>query len=452
MFKNRYVYAFIIITIITLGVWIANRYIAILPAQAINEIAIIVLILTAVVSILSGYKDIAELIEPLISRKKDQTHNVFSEIVDIENLVSIFFRLNAERQNEHLGRLHNPHSTSSFEFPAGTMEPNSPFYIDRSADALCIAHILQHDVFSLHIQAPRQAGKSSLLRRTCWKIKQERDVHIVHIEFEKFSERQLNNFESFLIEFCNMIHDELDIRNRVANHWHKEKNRSQILICTQYIFNYILPSIEKPLVLAMDEVERITGRSYQNDFFGMLRTWHNDRAKDPIYKKLSMFLSSSTEPNLFISNVHQSPFNVAEQVTLQDFAPNEIERLNYLYRSPLDNEQLLGLMNLLDGHPFLTRIALYRIAIGEYDFDQLLRSATSDDGPFRIHLRHFWHLLSSYPDLSKELQLICLEESPSLNNNNLYRLESAGLLKQKNGEYLIRNKLYSMYFMERFRG
>jgi hypothetical protein len=37
-----------------------------------------------------------------------------------------------------------------------------------------------------------------------------------------------------------------------------------------------------PVVIVLDEVDRVFGRVYQNDFFGLLRFWHSDhRAATP---------------------------------------------------------------------------------------------------------------------------------------------------------------------------
>ncbi len=51
------------------------------------------------------------------------------------------------------------------EPPYGTMPPNSPFYIERPADSVCWNHLNRGRATTLYVQAPRQMGKSSLMRR-----------------------------------------------------------------------------------------------------------------------------------------------------------------------------------------------------------------------------------------------------------------------------------------------
>jgi hypothetical protein len=103
---------------------------------------------------------------------------------------------------------------------------------------------------------------------------------------------------------------------------------------------------------------------FSEDFFGMIRSWHNNRANPTkrAWKKLDIVLVTSSEPYMFIKSQHQSPFNVGMTLRLEDFQPAQMQALNEFHGSPLSSHELARLTELLSGHPYLTRKALYAVA------------------------------------------------------------------------------------------
>lgn len=343
---------------------------------------------------------------------------------------------------------HTHHATTT-ESPFGTMRPNSPFYIEREADRRCNQILNNNTPFTLYIQAPRQVGKSSLMQKVSDYSRNAINTKVAFVDFERFTQEQLNSAEEFLIELCLIISEELDVAEEIE-HYFVSRRRSNIVKCSNYLSKHIIPSIEGSLIVALDEVERVLNTPFQNDFFGMLRTWHNDRARDPNFARMSLFLSSSTEPELFIDNPNRSPFNVAQQVSLADFSQADIEQLNQRHGSPLRSDQLEELILLLSGHPFLTRLSLYLVATEQYSFDELLSRAIDDDGPFINHLNHFWRKLAETPKLQESLQLIQETEKHPV-DRRFEQLKGAGLIKRAATKIIMRNQLYARYFWERIR-
>lgn len=332
------------------------------------------------------------------------------------------------------------------ELPYGTMRPDSKFYIERSADKDCWTHISSDRAVTLFVQAPRQMGKSSLMRRMIDRAGKEQNTDCVFIDFEKFPEEHLANEEEFLIEFCLMIGDELGIPPAIEQYW--QGRRTNIYKCSNYLSGYILPQIEKSMILAMDEVERLLDSPFRANFFGMLRTWVNDRVIDENLNKMSMFLSSATEPFLLIDNYYQSPFNVAEPIDLQDFTNAEVHQLNQRHNNILTSEQVDALVQVIGGHPYLVRRAFYLIATGKTDFDTLLSNATSDTGPFEDHLAYYLYKVLQKPTLKQAVAHISRHQNCT-ENRTYYRLKEAGLIKKDGEQVVLRNQLYARYFAER---
>ena len=106
-------------------------------------------------------------------------------------------------------------------------------------------------------------------------------------------------------------------------------------------------------------------------------------------------------------------------------------------------------MSLIDGHPFLTRLALYLVSKNTIDFNTLMAQATEDTGPFGNHLRHYLLRVQQKPELRQALVRICRNE-PWAEDQLFFRLEAAGLIKKDGQRIALRNQLYTRYFKEHF--
>ncbi len=335
------------------------------------------------------------------------------------------------------------------EPPHGTMPPDSKFYIGRAADDDCWNYLSQTQAATLFVQAPRQMGKSSLMRRMLFQAEERLQRRYAFIDFQKFPEEYFLDEESFLIEFCLMISEALAIPERVDDYW--RGRRTAIIKCSRYLSEYIIPHVGEPFILAVDEVDRMLNSSLRNNFFGMMRTWHNDRGVDPNWARMTIFLSSSTEPYLFIDNPSQSPFNIAELILLEDFGLPEVMDLNRRHYSPLSQSQISSLMDLVGGHPYLIRRALYLLATNRIDLKTLLAHATEDSGPFREHLSHYLRWILGREELKIALAYICHHHRHE-EDQTFHRLKGAGLVKRVDRQVVLRNNLYDRYFKERLSG
>jgi AAA-like domain len=196
-----------------------------------------------------------------------------------------------------------------------------------------------------------------------------------------------------------------------------------------------LKVLGNPLVLVMDEVESVFDTEFRSDFFGMLRSWHNNRATTPIWKQLDLVLVTSTEPYQLIENLNQSPFNVGQVIELIDFDGNQVADLNQRHGSPLNEAQTQQLMALLAGHPYLVRRALYLVAsqqIGD-------------------HLRYHLFRMNDKPELVQGL-LEAIRQQRCSNERVFFRLRGAGLVQQTGKTVLPRCQLYADYFREHLHG
>jgi hypothetical protein len=87
----------------------------------------------------------------------------------------------------------------------------------------------------------------------------------------------------------------------------------------------LLPEIETPLVLGLDEVDEVFRYpAIADDFFGLLRAWYEEASygsgDSELWERLRLIVVHSTEVYLPL-DVNQSPFNVGLPIELPEFNP-----------------------------------------------------------------------------------------------------------------------------------
>lgn len=335
-------------------------------------------------------------------------------------------------------------AVAPLEPPEGSMVADSRFYIARATDEPALAAIASTDGrgATLTIKGPRQMGKSSLLMRVI-DAASAAGKRVSLLDFQFFDQAALRDPSMFFRQFCAWLTDALELDDRVDEFWSAQLGNSQR--CTRYIERYLLKALDTPLLLAMDEVESMFDADFRSDFFGMLRGWHNSRAAKAAWRQLDLALVTSTEPYQLIANLNQSPFNVGQVVTLEDFTATEVHALNERHGIPLDAAGERQLYELLGGHPYLTRRALYQVASGRSTSAALFRDAAAERGPFGDHLRYHLFRMQGQPELVHGL-LQVLQQRRCANDTVFWRLQGAGLVRGEAASAQVRNQLYTAFF------
>ena len=339
--------------------------------------------------------------------------------------------------------------TSDLGSPEGTMPHQSPYYIEREQDHEAIQALDDIEGVTITIKGPRQMGKSSLLNKLLVEA-ENRKMNTAFVDFQLIESSAVENADIFYRQFCSLLSWEFNVEDRTEDFWksplgHKQKT-------TNYVLSHLLKEIDEvPILLAMDEVERMFSSPFRSDFFSMLRNWHNNRARNSDWKRFNMALVTSTEPYQFIADLNQSPFNVGQVIELSDFTREQVIDLNHRHHEPLTELQVRQLYELLSGHPYLTRKALYLIANQRITFIDLLNNSCEDDGPFGDHLRNYLFRMGGQEKLKAGLiQVIKFQRCTD--EQIFFRLRGTGLVKRVSNEVKTRNNLYADYFGKRLNG
>ena len=139
---------------------------------------------------------------------------------------------------------------------------------------------------------------------------------------------------------------------------------------------------------------------------------------------------------------------MGEVIDLEDFSAAEVAELNQRHQAPLDGAALKRLMSLLSGQPYLTRRAMYLVAIGRISIEDLFDKALEDRGPFGDHLRYHLFRIHDQPELVEGVRhVLAKQECPD--DRVFFRLRGAGLVKREGGIVIPRCELYGQYLKER---
>lgn len=285
-------------------------------------------------------------------------------------------------------------------------------------------------------------GKSSLLARAYGDTKTA-DQKALYLDFQLIDVQELESLATLLKYFARKIARQFKPIVKPEDLWDASLGSKENL--TDYLEEAILSKSQ--VLILLDEVDLLFDLSYRDQFFATIRAWHNLRATREVWNNLNIIIAHSTEPYLWIQNINQSPFNVGQQIILDDFNPEQVEELNTKYGGVLKTSgEVEALMNLLGGHPFLIRLALFNLSHSQLSLMQLQKVATDEAGPFGDHLRRYIWSLRNNQGLKGVLQNVlrcnmCDDEA------NFQRLKASGLVKGETRHSLqMRCQLYEDYF------
>lgn len=330
-------------------------------------------------------------------------------------------------------------------FESGAMDVQSPLYVRRRADHVAHAAITQQGQGqTVTIKGSRQVGKSSLLMRVIHAA-MEAGKSVAFLDFQALDSETLRDADIFFHRFCGEVAAALELAGPQEPDW--DPSLGNLQRCSRFMESGILKAVSAPVVLALDEVDRLFDSPFRSDFFGMLRAWHGKRAVPTAkaWKKLDLVLVTSTEPKLFIENLHQSPFNVGEQIELSELSVAEVAELNRRHSRVLGPEDERRLLALVGGHPYLVRRGLYLVASGQISTEDLLAHSNLERGPFGDHLRYLLFLLNGRESLLGGLREV-LTKHTCRDMMLLERLRGAGLVRMDGERVLLRCELYARYF------
>ncbi|MDJ0744627.1 MAG: AAA-like domain-containing protein [Xenococcaceae cyanobacterium MO_167.B27] len=336
-------------------------------------------------------------------------------------------------------------SMKEIPFPEGSVPLDSTLYVERKdIESLCYAAIIKPGSL-IHIKAPKLMGKTSLMNRILAHC-QSQNYKTVYLDLSSVERSIIRDLDKFLRWLCLMVGRQLELENQLGDYWDTEILGSNGN-CTVYFEEYLLTLIDCPLVLGLDEVDRVFPYSEViEDFFGMLRGWHEKGKISHRWKQLRLIMAHSTECYISL-DINQSPFNAGVPIELLEFDPKQVKDLACLHGLNWHESQIDELMGMVGGHPYLVRLALYEVSSGKKTLEQLLDEASTEAGIYSNHLRRHLEILQQAPELAQALHtVVASPEAVELDSMQIYKLHSMGLVQRKDNQVIPRCHLYREYF------
>lgn len=330
-------------------------------------------------------------------------------------------------------------------YPSGSIPLDSPFYLKRSSIEEQIEREIKKPGALVRIKAPKEMGKTSLLLRII-DYAEGQGYQTASLNLEQADQAILNDLNQFLRWLCANISRQLQHQPILDEYW--DEDMGSKISSTLYLQDYILESVDSPLVLALDEVNQIFEHpQVAKDFLPLLRSWYEEAKRLPAWQKLRLVVIHSTEIYVPLE-LNQSPFNVGLPIQLEDFNLAEVQKLAQRYGlNWRDDTQCKQLMSIVGGHPALLNLALYHLSRQEITMSQLIETAPPAMGIYSHHLQRHWATLNKQPELVQALNTVFNTTEPvPLDPIVAYKLSSMGVIKQVGNKAIAGCELYRRYF------
>ena len=184
--------------------------------------------------------------------------------------------------------------TENLTFPEGSVALGSPFYIERSGiESVCYETIVKPGSL-IRIKAAKWMGKTSLINRILEQSHSQAQK-TVYLDFDSIERSILRDLDKLLRWFCAVISRQLGLANKVKDYWDTDILGSNDN-CTVYFEDYILAETNSAIALALDNIDRLFAyEEVIEDFFGMLRSWHEKGKIYHCWSQIRLVLAHSTE-------------------------------------------------------------------------------------------------------------------------------------------------------------
>lgn len=327
--------------------------------------------------------------------------------------------------------------------PGGQLPLDSPIYISRPKAEANSFRALDQPGALIRIRGARRMGKTSLMARISQQA-QQRGYQPVFISFQLADHPILQDIDQLLQWFCANVGLGMGVPPALSTYW--DSLFGSKVSCKIYFEQYLLTTTDQPIVLILDDVERLFRYvDVADEFFGLMRTWYEDAKTTDTWKQVRMVIAQSSEVYIPL-NINKSPFNVGLAVALPPLTPEDVQALAASYEQAWSLAAATELCALIEGQPYLAHVAIDRIWRNETSLPEVLADPIGCD-IFSPYLQHQLHQVQQQPQLATVLKQV-LENQFSMPSSlkDIHQLQSMGLLVWENNGPRLACDLFTRYF------
>lgn len=337
-------------------------------------------------------------------------------------------------------------------------------YVARKADNLLYDTVVSGRY--AHVLAPARSGKSSLVAAAAARL-EAKGQKVAILDLEQIGVRDSGGDPGrWYYNVAYRLLRQLRIRYDLQTWWHDRSmlsNRQRLL---EFYSEILLQFVSERIVVFVDEIQCIQDVPSADQLLASIRAAHNARTTDPDFSRLTFVLLGECDPVSLVSEPELSPFNVTQQVTLEDFSRDELGLFaTELNLDPQAAESALDrIYHWTRGQPYLTQKLARQVArddVGQDIAEHVDRIATTQlAGRSALHSEpHMSHIHRVLVEDAKREALLTLygrvrkgiEVPADLASALQRRLMSVGLVEiDHEGNLAVRNRLYANVFTSRW--
>ncbi|MEH2455757.1 AAA-like domain-containing protein [Nostoc sp.] len=354
-------------------------------------------------------------------------------------------------------------NNSDFYQIGASLSSDAPSYVQRQADDKFYKKLREGKF--CYVLNSRQMGKSSLRVRTMQRLEAKGTV-CAAIDLTGIGKHKVTISQWYggivyaLVESC-QLEEKFDFDWQI---WWQEHQKilDPVRCLSLFIEQVLLKNIQQPIVIFVDEIDRVLSQDFSlDDFFALIRFFQNQRVDKPIFERLTFALLGVATPSDLITDKTQTPFNIGEEIELHGFQLEEIQPLIKGLQGRFDNPRRVieEILDWTGGQPFLTQ-KLCKLMVDESFKDnpctvsELVRAKIIDnwesqDNP--EHLRTIRNRICSDDQRASYLLELYqqVRQSGELASNNsieVSELQLSGLVVKRQDKLKVYNHIYREIF------
>ncbi|MEH2011730.1 AAA-like domain-containing protein [Nostoc sp.] len=354
-------------------------------------------------------------------------------------------------------------NNSDFYQIGASLSSDARSYVKRQADEKFYQKLREGKF--CYVLNSRQMGKSSLRVRTMQRLEAEGTV-CAAIDLTGIGKHKVTISQWYggivyaLVESC-QLEEKFDFDWQI---WWQEHQKilDPVRCLSLFIEQVLLKKIQQPIVIFVDEIDRVLSQDFSlDDFFALIRFFQNQRVDKPIFERLTFALLGVATPSDLITDKTQTPFNIGEEIELHGFQLEQIQPLIKGLQGRFDNPRRVieEILDWTGGQPFLTQ-KLCKLMVDESFKDnpctvsELVRAKIIDnwesqDNP--EHLRTIRNRICSDDQRASYLLELYqqVRQSGELATNNsieVSELQLSGLVVKRQDKLRVYNQIYREIF------
>ncbi|CCQ67228.1 hypothetical protein CWATWH0402_1138 [Crocosphaera watsonii WH 0402] len=289
-------------------------------------------------------------------------------------------------------------ATLKFESPQTNFVPKKQeIRINHYVEHPILEKIAKQEILKpgslLRIKGSPKMGKTTFLSRLI-NYGQNKGLRGINLSMSLAEKDDFSSLDKFLQFFCISVAQMLGLEEKFKEYKWKDHPGNSKLKATSFFEKYVLSENEPPLILGLDELDKLFEcecAEVPGGFLSMLRSWHETANINPTWGKLRLVLAHVWDYTDL--DINQSPFNIGIHLKLKEFNDSQINELAQEYKLKLEQDDLDKIKALIGGHPKLINLTFQHLSSQAETLDEIIEKAPTELGIYREFLRQHFSIL-----------------------------------------------------------